>query len=185
MPQGNTGSQISLIMLLLRLRHPTLQTIPWSTCDVKSAGILPVFSCVADNRRILASSPSFLTHEPPKQTYIHNKASYAQIASTLRGQANSLLPAECAHFFLEPQDWMQQTIAQGELDGKLECPKCHSKVGTYAWQGMRCSCGKWVTPSFALGKSKVDEVRRVQVPPANTIVTRPMSAGRDAVKSRV
>jgi dual specificity phosphatase 12 len=77
---------------------------------------------------------------------------------------------------------MQPAIDTGELDGKLECPKCKAKVGTYAWQGMRCSCGKWVTPSFTLGKSKVDEVRRVRPPAGGTVVTRPVG---DAVKSRV
>ena len=134
-------------------------------------------------RRVLASSTSFLIHKPPEENYIHNIPSYAQIASTPRDQANSLLPSECAHFFLEPQDWMQPIVDQGELDGKLECPKCRSKVGTYAWQGMRCSCGKWVTPSFTLGKSKVDEVRRVYVPPVKLVVTKPIIDTRP--KSRV
>jgi dual specificity phosphatase 12 len=81
---------------------------------------------------------------------------------------------------------MQQTIDAGELEGKLECPKCRAKVGTYAWQGMRCSCGKWVTPSFSLGKSKVDEVKRVAVvTTGNTVVTKPMVDGGDTVKSKV
>jgi dual specificity phosphatase 12 len=78
---------------------------------------------------------------------------------------------------------MQSTIDQGELDGKLECPKCTSKVGAYAWQGMRCSCGKWVTPCFTLGKSKVDEVRRVNINASNGVM-RPRLAA-DGVKSKV
>jgi dual specificity phosphatase 12 len=112
-----------------------------------------------------------------------HKLSYAQVASTPRAQVDSILPAQCAHFFLEPQDWMQSTIDQGDLDGKLECPKCSSKVGAYAWQGMRCSCGMWVTPCFSLGKSKVDEVRRINVNALNGVM-RPNSIG-DTVKSKV
>ena len=134
-------------------------------------------------RRVLASSSSFLIHIPPEETYTH-KSSYAKVASTPRGQVDSMLPAKCTHFFLEPQDWMQSTIDKGELEGKLECPKCCSKVGGYAWQGLRCSCGKWVTPCFSLGKSKVDEVRRVNVNSVNGIM-RPRLTTGEVVKSRV
>jgi dual specificity phosphatase 12 len=94
---------------------------------------------------------------------------------------DSILPAQCAHFFLEPQDWMQSTIDEGELEGKLECPKCFSKVGGYAWQGMRCSCGKWVTPCFSLGKGKVDEVRRLSVPNSNGVMKPGLAVDRHAV----
>jgi len=108
-------------------------------------------------RRILASSSSFLIHQPPKESILR-KLPYSKVASTPRAQVDSVLPSQCAHFFLEPQDWMQPTIEQGELEGKLECPKCSSKVGAFAWQGIHCSCSKWVTPGFSLGRSKVDEV---------------------------
>jgi hypothetical protein len=150
-------------------------------CAVKNAGI-SILQTTSHYRRVLASSSSFLIHKPPEETYTH-KSSYAKVASTPRAQVDSLLPAQCAHFFLEPQDWMQATVDQGELDGKLECPKCSSKVGGYAWQGMRCSCGKWVTPCFSLGKSKVDEVRRVNVNASNGIM-KPKVIG-DVVKSKV
>lgn len=79
---------------------------------------------------------------------------------------------------------MQPTIDKGGLDGKLECPKCTSKVGGYAWQGLRCSCGRWITPCFSLAKSRVDEVRRVNVSTSSNGVMRPRVAG-DPVKSKV
>lgn len=138
----------------------------------------------AYRRRVLASSASFLIHKPPEELYMHQKSSYAQVASTPRAQVDSILAAQCAHFFLEPQDWMQSSIDQGELDGKLECPKCSSKVGGYAWQGMKCSCGMWVTPCFSLGKSKVDEVRRINVNATNGVM-RPKAVNGDTVKSKV
>ncbi|CAG8599539.1 1055_t:CDS:2, partial [Diversispora eburnea] len=46
----------------------------------------------------------------------------------------------------------------GDLDGKINCPNCKFKLGNYSWAGMQCSCGTWVTPSFAIHKEKVDEV---------------------------
>lgn len=53
---------------------------------------------------------------------------------------------------------MRPELEQGKLDGRLECPKCKTNVGKYAWQGMRCSCGAWVVPAITLAKGKVDEV---------------------------
>jgi hypothetical protein len=78
---------------------------------------------------------------------------------------------------------MQSRIDEGELEGKLECPKCFSKMGGYAWQEMQCSCGKWVTPCFSLTKSKADEVRQISVN-SNDGVMKPRF-GVDGVKSRV
>ena len=48
--------------------------------------------------------------------------------------------------------------APPSLEGRLTCPnpKCGANVGKYAWQGLRCSCGGWETPAFALTKSRLD-----------------------------
>jgi dual specificity phosphatase 12 len=54
---------------------------------------------------------------------------------------------------------MRPELEQGKVEGRLECPKCKTNVGKYAWQGMRCSCGSWVIPAITLAKGKVDEVR--------------------------
>lgn len=54
---------------------------------------------------------------------------------------------------------MRPELEQGNVDGRLECPKCKTNVGKYAWQGMRCSCGAWIVPAITLAKGKVDEVR--------------------------
>src|SRR5690606_39250202 len=93
-------------------------------------------------RRALANSSAFVPHEP--------KCS--------EGQQNGR-PAPCAHHFLEPLRWMESELSQGNLSGKLECPKCKSKVGTYAWQGSKCSCGEWVVPGISVARGRVDEVK--------------------------
>lgn len=54
---------------------------------------------------------------------------------------------------------MRAELEQGKVEGRLECHKCTSNVGKYAWQGMRCSCGAWVVPAISLARGKVDEVR--------------------------
>jgi dual specificity phosphatase 12 len=68
--------------------------------------------------------------------------------------------SDCPHVFIEPLSWMRPTLELGELEGRLACPnaKCGASVGRYAWQGFKCSCGKWVAPAVSLQKSKVDEV---------------------------
>ncbi|KAF8545101.1 protein-tyrosine phosphatase-like protein [Trichophaea hybrida] len=65
----------------------------------------------------------------------------------------------CSHHFLEPLSWMAPELEQKKLEGKLECPKCSSKVGSYAWHGMKCSCGEWVVPGISIARGKVDEIK--------------------------
>jgi dual specificity phosphatase 12 len=55
---------------------------------------------------------------------------------------------------------MRPELEQGKLEGRLECPKCHTNVGKYAWQGMQCSCGVWVLPGISLSKGRIDEARK-------------------------
>lgn len=60
----------------------------------------------------------------------------------------------CTSIFLhEPADWMTDI---SDLEGKLACPKCSSKVGSFCWAGAQCSCGRWVVPAFKVLKAKVD-----------------------------
>lgn len=90
-------------------------------------------------RRVLASTPHVMPHTALKSD-----------------------PASqpCAHIFLHPLSWMRETLAEGQLEGRLSCPnsKCGINVGKFAWQGLRCSCGGWVTPGFGVLRGKVDEV---------------------------
>ncbi|KAL9582732.1 MAG: hypothetical protein Q9203_005369 [Teloschistes exilis] len=69
---------------------------------------------------------------------------------------------QCSHLFLHPLSWMRSTLSEGLLEGRLDCPneKCREKLGKYAWQGMKCSCGEWVVPGISLGRAKVDIVNK-------------------------
>ncbi len=55
---------------------------------------------------------------------------------------------------------MRPELELGKLEGRLECTKCKSNVGKYAWQGMQCSCGDWVIPGISLAKGRVDQIIR-------------------------
>ena len=65
----------------------------------------------------------------------------------------------CSHHFLDALSWMRPELEKGQLEGRLECPKCSANVGKYAWQGMQCSCGDWVVPGISLAKGRIDEAR--------------------------
>ena len=64
----------------------------------------------------------------------------------LRGNCSSV-------FIASTPDWMAE--AEGN-SGKIVCPKCKSRVGSYKWSGATCSCGKWITPAFQFQLSRVD-----------------------------
>ena len=70
-----------------------------------------------------------------------------------------------------------------EVEGKLVCPKCNGRVGSYNWSGNQCSCknvcrhlmmeyrcinlhagGTWVTPAIQVLKTRVDVKIRGQSP---------------------
>ncbi|KAK3670500.1 tyrosine protein phosphatase yvh1 [Recurvomyces mirabilis] len=88
-------------------------------------------------------------------------------------------PVSCAHYFLDPLSWMRAELEQGKLDGRLECAKCKTNVGKYAWQGMQCSCGDWVVPGISLAKGKIDEVKsRPQTAAGLGIRQPPQAVGR-------
>ena len=56
----------------------------------------------------------------------------------------------------DPLPWMNGC---NDMEGKLHCPKCNTKVGHYSWTGAQCSCGTWVTPAIMVPISKVDEMK--------------------------
>ena len=73
---------------------------------------------------------------------------------------------------------MRTELEQGKLDGRLECPKCKTNVGKYAWQGMQCSCGDWVVPGISLAKGRIDEVKSNKAGTASMGIRMPPSTGR-------
>ncbi|KAG5519395.1 hypothetical protein PMAC_002022 [Pneumocystis sp. 'macacae'] len=60
---------------------------------------------------------------------------------------------------LKPLIWMKKELDNGNIEGKFTCPKCNSRIGKYAWQGMTCSCKKWITPALSVQKGKIDIVK--------------------------
>lgn len=55
-------------------------------------------------------------------------------------------------------DGATATSDDAPLSGRLTCPnpKCEANVGKFAWQGLQCSCGKWVVPAIGVARARVD-----------------------------
>lgn len=102
-------------------------------------------------RHVLATTPFVIDHKPPP----HRDPSSEKASSN----ETPLPPAQCAHIFLQPLSWMREVLAEGKMEGRLTCPnpKCKSNIGKFAWTGLRCSCGGWVTPGFGVIRTKIDE----------------------------
>eukprot|EP00894_Picocystis_sp_ML_P005106 jgi/Pico_ML_1/55623/g1287.t1 len=65
----------------------------------------------------------------------------------------------CWSVFVEPLAWMDKA-ADGEVRGKLHCPSCRARLGSFDWSGAQCNCGAWIRPAFQLLRSKIDEPTR-------------------------
>lgn len=67
--------------------------------------------------------------------------------------------ASCQSMFCDEivLEWLN-SLPYIDVEGKLECPKCHYKLGHYNWSGSQCSCGTWVTPAIQIPVSKVDKI---------------------------
>lgn len=70
---------------------------------------------------------------------------------------NSNNPCESI-FLSNPMTWMNQKVMNSNniIQGKLNCPKCSTKIGSWNWSGAQCSCGSWVTPAIQILASRVD-----------------------------
>ena len=128
--------------------------------DVGSAGklqpLLDRLAVLTRCRRPLATSKYLTNHVPSRD---ESGGDSQKNATFKRSEA-------CAHYFVDPLSWMRPELEQGKLDGRIECPKCRTNVGKYAWQGMQCSCGDWVVPGISLAKGRIDEVKPKQTGPA-------------------
>lgn len=63
---------------------------------------------------------------------------------------------KCSSLFLEEPPG-NLGIKDIEQEGKLNCPKCETRVGQWSWIGSKCSCGEWITPAYQYTRSKLDE----------------------------
>ncbi|KAJ3034268.1 dual specificity phosphatase 12 [Rhizophlyctis rosea] len=101
-------------------------------------------------RRTLATEHNIVPHTPGAG---QSAFSYHKRASPFSSESSS---SPCTSYYLEAMEWIKG-LEGGEMEGKINCPKCDAKLGSYSWAGTQCSCGTWVTPAFAVQRGRVDE----------------------------
>uniref|UniRef100_A0A7S3QUC6 protein-tyrosine-phosphatase n=1 Tax=Dunaliella tertiolecta TaxID=3047 RepID=A0A7S3QUC6_DUNTE len=110
-------------------------------------------------RRLVATSRQVLPVEAAMGHRIFRSGPYG---STTRrtGQAANQPPSQQpeeggASLFVEPIAWMAESVV-GAIQGKLYCPGCNSRMGSFNWSGISNERGQWVVPAFQLHMSKLD-----------------------------
>ena len=66
---------------------------------------------------------------------------------------------KCNNYFIDQLPWMSAAPMNSlvEVEGKLHCPKCAYRLGSWAWNGAQCSCGYWATPAIQIIKTRIDQ----------------------------
>ncbi|XP_012175943.1 dual specificity protein phosphatase MPK-4 isoform X2 [Bombus terrestris] len=115
-------------------------------------------------RRIIASASNILPHMPNERQiwrHISTRKTSRELLEPL--QKREQQPTEfCTKIlFVEPLAWMPDITHN--VEGKLNCPKCNTKLGSFSWiAGSQCPCGSKIAPAFYLVPSKVDWSNAVQ-----------------------
>lgn len=109
---------------------------------------------------ISTTSPDLEPAEENVKTHVTTDQTDETDITVLSSKLSSMASPEatCSSYFIEPVEWMEPTII-GCLQGKITCPKCAGRLGSFDWAGAQCSCGRWITPSFQIHKNKVDETK--------------------------
>lgn len=110
------------------------------------------FAC-SKCRRVLFGSEHLVEHE--RSTHqIRLRKSKKEASSADAGICTSLF-VDASLVGSPAAAWMGDLA---DAEGKIACPECAHRLGTYCWQGSQCSCGSWVAPALQIVRRKVDMV---------------------------
>eukprot|EP00798_Chlamydomonas_sp_ICE-L_P008652 gene8652-34104_t len=68
--------------------------------------------------------------------------------------------------------WQDSVLSA--VQGKLHCPGCNARMGSFNWSGISDENAAWITPAFQIHTSKVDIVRPVAPIPSPRQLATPM-----------
>ncbi|KAG8194697.1 hypothetical protein JTE90_028011 [Oedothorax gibbosus] len=108
-------------------------------------------------RKCLFTQSNVIPHLKGQDLYWNN---FAQLA------VSEPPPIVCENsLFIEFLPWMME--AHQSLSGKIYCPECKSKIGSFCWKGQLCQCGATISPSFQVIDSKLDKDFQSSPPSGN------------------
>jgi hypothetical protein len=101
-------------------------------------------------RKIIFTNNDIIPHEALTSNSNHTFAKKKPAAS-------NAFALDCSSYFIDNQSTIETLGPYDSSDGKLICKKCNSRLGSYTWAGVQCSCGQWITPAFQITKSRIDQ----------------------------
>ncbi|KAF7233630.1 hypothetical protein EG68_11843 [Paragonimus skrjabini miyazakii] len=154
--------------------------------SVGSAGLFRKLTNLQSRVRHTLFSSADLVHHclPDRQTVCDYKV--AETASDPQGIDSVLIkgitlnevmvPCTNNELFTDFLEWTRPYTH--EVEGKLYCPGCHAKLGSFNWCGEPCVCGTWVTPAFHFNHNHIDRISRHTAGPTS------VSSGNDCSTNR-
>ena len=133
------------------------------------------------------STPTTTTTTPTTTTTTKTTTTAAATAATaaaVAAVAAVTSSSSCSSLFLEPISWMSE-VMDGSLAGKITCPKCSGRLGSFDWAGTQCSCGAWITPAFQIPKRRVDITPRRSTITTTTTTAAAAAATTTAVSTTI
>ena len=104
-------------------------------------------------RCILANHDHLLEHRPGEE------ADWKSSCWVDYALSSASIDKPCRQaFFVIPPTWLKSLIDHnGQLEGKIHCRQCNSKLGAYHWkQNVKCPCTASFLPAFYFQASRVD-----------------------------
>jgi dual specificity phosphatase 12 len=117
-------------------------------------------------RHVLAHNEDILYHKPGEDPDWKNLSWVRFALNSDDCRAETCRQA----FFVIPPTWI---TANNAPQGKLNCPKCRSKIGAFSWnQSLKCPCSASFQPAFYFTPSRVDfivnkwvAINFIEIPP--------------------
>ncbi|KAL1452956.1 hypothetical protein WDU94_007138 [Cyamophila willieti] len=127
-----------------------------------------VYKCKKCRRVLLTVNNTLVHNRGEKFTWKAVTDEPKEVAGSVgvEGAATGREAQPCADkIFTEPLAWMKDV--KTSPSGKLSCPRCNFKLGSYSWiDYCVCTCGTKIFPFFYVTPSKIDYdnvVKNVQV----------------------
>ncbi|VVB13152.1 unnamed protein product [Arabis nemorensis] len=107
-------------------------------------------------KRVVLSQEQVMNHTP-SEADLEFDAVFANMNGDVHNKNLGGEEQQCTSVFVEPLSWMNQ-VEEDLSEGKLLCPKCKTRLGSFDWSGSYCSCGSKIVPAFQLQLSRVDVI---------------------------
>jgi dual specificity phosphatase 12 len=133
-------------MVLLSSKHSISSPAPWfmsQLCSIEQNGLPPAKKSSSIEYKC-KKCRNTLFKEEDLTGHISTKKKHKKFDKVVNKDVG------CTSYFTGKMEWMKM---DGD-SGKLCCPYCHMKIGSYAMYGLKCSCGCWSTPGYQFHKDK-------------------------------